>query len=106
MMFKDHFRIENLKYAIQMIQKQMLDRTISFSLRGQMIVNLYRLVDDLKLRKNDTFQDYSDLLENFAAQNKILDYQMKVMSVEYKQMKGEIADLRKTSRIHMNNDNE
>jgi hypothetical protein len=32
----------------------MLDRTISLSLRQLMIINLYRLVDDLKLKRIDT----------------------------------------------------
>ena len=71
-----------------------------------MIINLYRLVDDLKLKRIDTLQDYSDLLENFAQQNKDLEYQMKIMAEEYKSMKGEIAELRKTSRVRLGNDNE
>ena len=105
-MYREHFNHSHLRFAIQLTQRQMLDRTISLSLRQLMIINLYRLVDDLKLKRIDTLQDYSDLLENYAQQNKDLEYQMKIMAEEYKSMKGEIAELRKTSRVRLGNDNE
>ena len=89
---------------MKVFQRTLLDSTISLAVRGQVIINMFKIYDDYKKKNVDTLADLCDIFEFFALFFKDLDKNYKVLVEEFALIKAESANIKKGSRIRWMND--
>jgi hypothetical protein len=96
--------IPQLKMAMKVSQRALLDSSLSLALRGTIIVSIYRLYEEYKKKNIDSLPEICDLFECLALFYKDLDKHFKVIVEEFAILKTEFPNLKKTSRIRWMND--
>lgn len=79
---------------------------MSLTLRSSLIVNVYKLYDELKKRALDSQAELYDLLELLTCFYKDLDKNFKVLMNEYAVLKADLSKIKAASRIKWMNDME
>ena len=101
---KDTLSVPQLKTAMKVFQRTLLDSTISLAIRGQVIVNMYKIYEEFKKKGYDTHAELCDIFEFLALFYKDLDKNFKVVVEELAIIKTEFSNIKKTSRIRWHND--
>jgi len=89
---------------MKVFQRTLLDSTISLAVRGQFIINMFKIYEDYKKKNVDTLPELCDIFEFFALFFKDLDKNYKVLVEEFALIKTEFTNIKKGSRIRWQND--
>jgi len=101
---KEHLTNPQLRNAMKVFQRTVLDSTLSLAVRGQVLFSMYRVYEEYKKKDIDTLADICDIFEFFGLFFKILDQNFKVLVDELAIIKTDFAATKKTSRIRWLND--
>ena len=101
---KDHLSIPQLRTAMKVFQRTLLDSTISLAIRGQVIINMFKIYEDYKKKNIDTLPELCDIFEFFSLLFKDLDKNYKFLVEEFALIKSEFTNIKKSSRIRWLND--
>ena len=84
--------------------KSILDKSLPLTSRYHIVLNMYRIQEDIKKKGLDTLEELSDIFEGLTLFMQEFDEILRNVTLQFTTIKADVATLKKGSRIRWMND--